>query len=338
MKILVTGAYETDYNRTLIILEGLRKLGHEVIEYAYAKRCSKTAQNIRSMSASCDYVFMPSFTHKCVPFVKKNITKPLIFDPLISKWLTNVHDYKKVRRFSFKAWRDFRRDRNTMSMADKVIADTNAHADWFAKTFNIPREKFITAYVGANCEEFKPAPVKNTKFTVGFYGGFIPLQGTLNIIEAINILKSEDINFELIGTGFEYEKAKSLIKKYQLDITLPGWVKYDELAKKINSYDVCLGIFGKTTKANLVIPNKVFHYAACGKAIITMDSPAIREAFNNNENILLSSSDPQDIADKILELKNNPEKVSLLGKNIRALMLEKYDIKSIAEQVLKATY
>ena len=337
MKILVSGNYETDYNRTLIILKGLRELGHEVIEYSYAKRCSKSATNIRAMSADCDFVFMPSFTHKCVPFVKNNITKPLIFDPLISKWLTNVHDYKQVSRFSLKAWRDFRRDRKTMTLADAVISDTNAHADWFSSTFGIPREKFTTAYVGVDCDEFKPMELaKNERFKVGFYGGFIPLQGTLNIINAINLLKEEDIDFEMIGTGYEYEKAKALIKELGLDISLPGWLKYDELAKRINGYDVCLGIFGDTTKANLVIPNKVFHYAACGRPIITKSSPAITEAFTDGEDIILSSCEPQDIADQILKLKNNEELRLKTAKNVRKLMEEKYNVKNIASSILEA--
>ena len=56
-----------------------------------------------------------------------------------------------------------------MSLANKVISDTDAHANWFSETFNIPRDKFTTAYVGVDCEEFKPMELaKNERFKVDF--------------------------------------------------------------------------------------------------------------------------------------------------------------------------
>jgi glycosyltransferase involved in cell wall biosynthesis len=337
MKILVTGNYETDYNRTLIILDGFRELGHEVIEYSYAKRNREASKVIQNLSLDCDFIFLPCFTHKCVPFVKSNITKPLIFDPLISKYLTNVHDYKKVFKYSLKAFRDFRRDKNTMSLADLVVSDTIAHIEYFTETFGISRDKFVVAEVGVNCEDFKPAAKEIcSPLKVGFYGGFIPLQGALNIIDAIEILKNEDIEFELIGNGYQYELAKKKIKKLNLNVSLPGWVKYDELADKINEYDICLGIFGETLKSDLVIPNKVFHYAACGKCMITKNSPAIKEAFNDGKNIILCEFNGKDIAKSIMALKSNPERIKLIGDNARELMVNDYNPKKIAGKIISA--
>ena len=92
-------------------------------------------------------------------------------------------------------------------------------------------------YIGNNFDDFKPmAKTQSKKIKVGFYGGFIPLQGVLQILKAIEILRREDIEFELIGNGFEYKKALAYIKEKRLDfISLPGWISQEELAKRINT-------------------------------------------------------------------------------------------------------
>ena len=38
----------------------------------------------------------------------------------------------------------------------------------------------------------------------------------------------------MIGTGYEYEKVYARIKELDLNISLPGWLKYEELAERIN--------------------------------------------------------------------------------------------------------
>jgi glycosyltransferase involved in cell wall biosynthesis len=74
----------------------------------------------------------------------------------------------------------------------------------------------------------------------------------------------------------------------------------------LRSQDICLGIFGNTAKAARVIPNKIYEAAALGKAIITADTPAIRELFTDRQDILLCKrSDPADLAEKIMLLKND---------------------------------
>ena len=76
MKILVTGPYEENYNRTRIILNGLKRLGHEVIE-----RPLKIHQLSAIAQIQCDLVYLPCFMHKAVPKAKKYATAPLVFDP-----------------------------------------------------------------------------------------------------------------------------------------------------------------------------------------------------------------------------------------------------------------
>jgi len=66
--------------------------------------------------------------------------------------------------------------------------------------------------IGVDVTQFKPVN-RSTKpiFSVGFYGGFIPLQGVIHIVEAAQILQTEtDIQFNLIGTSSHIQSQYQL--------------------------------------------------------------------------------------------------------------------------------
>ncbi len=340
MIILFAGRYSRDYNRNKIILDGLKQQDDvEVIEYEFRKRKDFDLKKFKSLDQKVDFIYCPSFSHKFVRLIKRHATKPVVFDPLISNYLTKVFDYKNVSRWSPRAYKNFLKDKRPFKAVDLLIADTEQHKKYYHKTFGIALDKIKVIPVGVNTTEFYPQEnAKNEKFTVGFYGGFIPLQGTKFIIEAANILKENlDVQFSLIGTGYQWEEMKQKVKSLGLtNVNFQGWIAYDELPFKINEFDVCLGIFGDTPKAQLVIPNKIFHYAAIGKPIITMNSPAIKEIFQNDSNIVLIENTGKAIAKAILDIRNDRGKASKIGQNSRLLVEEKLNEGQIASQLISA--
>ena len=317
LKILFTGDYEPNYNRTRIIRKGLILGGHEVIDFPF-KKLNKS--EILEKASDCEFIFMPSFTHKQVHAVKKLFpNKKVIFDPLVSRHMTRIFDYKLAPRWGLSALRNYLRDKKSMSVADFVVTDTEAHMNYFNMKFGIPLAKMAPLYIGNDFDVYAPEgqKTKSNIFTVGFYGGFIPLQGVMNILEAAQILKDQnDIQFCLVGSGFEFEKAKSFVSESGLNnVELPGWIQNEnELAAKICEFDICLGIFGDTIKSDLVIPNKVYHYAACAKPIITKKSPAIQELFSHEKDIYLCGTRGQDIAELVLKVKSEPQRAEQIGQ------------------------
>ena len=58
-----------------------------------------------------------------------------------------------------------------------------------------------------------------------------------------------------------------------------------------------------SNKSSRVIPGKVFEALSMGKAVITGDSPAMRELLIDGENVILCPrGDPKTLAKKILQL------------------------------------
>lgn len=342
MNILVTGNYNTEYNRTSIILDGLKKLGHEVIEIPFRKKRITAAakKEIREWDKKADLIFMPSFTHVNVRSVKKITTKPLVFDPLISRYLSKVFDYKAVWKYSPRAYKNYLKDKISMTHADLVFADTLAHKKYYNTRIGIPEEKIHVLPVGVNEDLFYPLhhKKKDNSFVVGFYGSFIPLHGTDVIVETAALLKNEkDIRFVLLGDGVQFNQIKTgLNKNHMQNVELKGWIKYQDLNSEINAFNVCLGIFGSSLKADKVVPNKIYHYMACQKPVITKDTEAMREIFTNGKDVLLTQVNPKQVAEKILFLKENPEireSISLAGYSN---VVKNHNSKSVGNKFIQA--
>jgi glycosyltransferase involved in cell wall biosynthesis len=320
MKILFCGKFDPEYNRTKIIIDGLRSIpGLELEFYNYHEHGSNSFIKLRKACRRADVVFLPSFTHKNILMVKLLAGKPIIFDPLISRYLTKIIDYKQAKEGSFSAFKYRLKDRFSMGLADIVLCDTHSHLQYFNEVIGVPIHKLNVLPVGVNNHEFKPQSIResdNKKFIVGFYGSFVPLQGAACIIDTANLLKDDhSIQFRLIGDGMEYEN----VKRYALEelklsnIEFCGWMDYDKLHIEISAFDICLGIFGESKKADVVIPNKIYHYAAMQKAIITKDTIAVKEIFSHNRDIILCANEPHEISRWILLLKNDPGLLERIG-------------------------
>lgn len=339
MKILFAGKFDPCYNRTKVIIDGLKTI--KQIDLAFFNY-NDNKFNIKKLTCTCkeaDLIFLPSFTHLNVPLIKILSDKPVIFDPLISRYLTKVLDYKTVGKYTPRALKNFLKDKISMNMADVVLCDTLAHKNYYHSVIGIPYHKLKVLPVGVNIEECQSCCTFKSNedtFVVGFYGSFVPLHGTKLIIETAKLLQNEPIQFQVIGEGFEYEEVRHLaINTYKLKNTIfSGWLKHKELLNKVNSFDLCLGIFGNTLKADLVIPNKIYHYAAFEKAIITKETAAIKGVFEDNVNILLTENKPEAIAEKILRLKNDPLLRSLIARNSYEKVAKEYNHLKIAGKLI----
>lgn len=334
MKILFTGKDDFKYNRTRILLNGLLANPEvEVIQYPLNKD-GFSKETFRKYAEEVDYIYIPPMRHSDVRPVRKMTSKPIVFDPLISKYLTRTIDHGKWWTAPEKYYRDWIAFRN----CDIIMMDTQGDIDWIVEKYKLNPSNIFVLPIGVDTSIFKPAPVQaNEKFTVGFHGGFIPLQGLDKIVETARILQKEaGVHFDIVGAGSQYKKIRKLADGYLLqNITFRGWVNYDDINPIINAFDVCLGIFADSIKTDLVIPNKVYEYAALGKCIVTKDTPAIKEIFTDEKDIQLTPSDPESMAEAILSLKNDQEKRTEIGKAAYELIVNGYDPVNIGKAFVK---
>ena len=93
------------------------------------------------------------------------------------------------------------------------------------------------------------------------------------------------------------------------------FMRPEQLKEKIVQADVCLGIFGDTQKTQRVIPNKVYECLAMQKPVITADTPAMRELFDESDMMLVKAANSESLVDAIIYLKKNPELMNKIAVN-----------------------
>ncbi|MYG17460.1 MAG: glycosyltransferase family 4 protein, partial [Gemmatimonadetes bacterium] len=153
-------------------------------------------------------------------------------------------------------------------------------------------------------------PAEDTPFRVLFVGKFIPLHGLPFMLEAANRLKDvPDIEFHLVGSGQLTDEIHETARRLNLEnVRFTDWIPYEQLHRFLQGWGVCLGIFGTSDKAVRVIPGKVFVALSAGKAVITADSPAIRELLADGESaVLCRRGDPEALAGAIRRLHRDRE-------------------------------
>jgi glycosyltransferase involved in cell wall biosynthesis len=220
-------------------------------------------------------------------------------------------------------------DRASLSAATRVIIDAAAHRQYLVDTFGVTPERVSTWHLGADAAVFQPQPPPRREgpLRVLFYGSFLPLHGVRTIVRAATLLKDRlHIEFTLVGDGPEHAAAAADVRDAGLTrVRLEHWVPYASLGRLVADADICLGIFGKTAKSRMVIPNKVYQTAAVGRPVITADTPAIREVFEHAETAwLCPAGDAAALAAAIEALCGDGVLREAIGRRAAALMAERF--------------
>jgi len=323
--ILFIGNYNSDYNRNAIFIKGIKKFSIKVHEFninSYniiknLKIVIKNFTKIKELDFELILLHSPTIIQIILAKYLSKIKKvPLIHDIFVSKLQTfyydrNLYERRKMPKIFYRFFY-YLLDFFECFLANYIILDTYTHIKFFHEKYGVPLKKFKRVLVGAQNDIFYPIDKKDrsdNNFIVGFYGTYIPLHGIKYIIKAANLIKKDNtITFIIIGKGQTYPENKALAESFKLNNVkfIHKIFALKELPKLISEFNVGLGIFGDGDKVLQVIPNKIFEGIAMKIPMITCESPAIKELFNNNENIVLCKrADPESLVKAILRLKDD---------------------------------
>ena len=285
------------------------------------------------------YVPYPSIFLQFAISLLPRILRPdvIILDAFISLYDTIVLDRDFIRKESWLAKLLFSVERRAFNTADHVIVDTEINRYYYSKLYALPLKKFVPIPLATDETIFKPTPYtpkKDNTCRVLFIGTLIPLHGIRTIIAAIDALEEhQNISFHIIGNGQDDNYLSEYASKNPVNFTWTiDWCSSEMLYLEIAKSDICLGIFGSTPKTQRVCPYKIYHYARVGRAIITAKTEWTDSISANGIEMpfmLVDANDPDQLADKILQLTHSPKmRLSLANKSKEYYMHELLTAKS----------
>ncbi|MBI1813709.1 MAG: glycosyltransferase [Deltaproteobacteria bacterium] len=255
---------------------------------------------------------------------------PIVLAPLVTITETLVDDRRQFPPRSLRATLVRQLDRLSLQSATRVVIDTEAHRRYLHSQLAIDPEHTVTWYLGTDVAAFPSRPLGSrarSDCRVLFYGQFLPLHGIETIVRAAERLRDQPrITFRIIGAGPERAACLALARQLRLDsVEFIEWVRYERLADELADADIVLGIFGTSAKAQMVIPNKVYQAASVGCAIISADSPAIREVFVDGETIRLTpAGNAAALAEAIRGLAADQAQRERMARHAQTLMHDRF--------------
>lgn len=267
-----------------------------------------------------------------------------IFFPKI-KYILTLQEGDPIEHIEAIAWRGgplgwwlFKRG---FTKADKIQSISYYLSDWAKKLApNVPR---VLIKNGANPndlhEKFSHEEIEEMKSKLGKKLGDIFLVNTSRVvnqkgidttIEALKFLP-ENIKFLVVGDGDKIDEYKKLTENVRVSdrVIFTGRVDRNVVTLYRKASDIFVG--ASRTEG---LGNAFVSALASRLPLITTGVGGIADyAFDNKTAWLVPVEDPKAIADKVMEIINNPAKAHEISETARKMVEEDYDWDKIAAKM-----
>jgi hypothetical protein len=211
---------------------------------------------------------------------------PVVLDLFLSAYDTVVEDRAVAHPGSLAAWWCAHVDRRACAAADLVLVDTPANAAYAAVLTGLPADRF--AWLPVHDPEAPapaPLPPSGPRLRLLFFGTGVPLHGLSAWIEAVAL--APDVELTLVG-GTPSDRAAARARLGARVDLQPEFVDRSRLQQLIAASDVVAGVFGRSGKAQRVVPLKVAHALAAGRPVVTADTPAVAQWLDGSGAVFLA--------------------------------------------------
>lgn len=192
--------------------------------------------------------------------------------------------------------------------------------------------KFKKIFNSINVNKFpKSNPLKTQKHLLLFVGTVCEKKGIRQLVLAMPKIKASypKIKLAIVGRDWFFPNGDSYIEYLKTfiseevkdNIEIVGPISHDKVSNLIEKAEIC--VFPSHMEA---MPIAWLESLLMGKPTIVGDIGPAKEAIIENETgLLVNPYEPDDIADKILLLLDNPERGLLLGDNARNDILKRFN-------------
>ena len=214
-------------------------------------------------------------------------------------------------------------ERWTFRVADVSIATNESYRRIAIERGGMEPDRVYVVRSGPSLERLRILPpdprLKNGReHLVGYVGVMGAQEGIDLLLRAAHSIvhwhKRTDIHFGLVGGGTSLEEMKRLAGELGVAdfVTFTGRVPDDEMLAMLNTADVCVNSDVANDMNDKSTMNKIMEYMALGKPIVQFDLTEGRFSAQQ-ASLYARRNDPDDLAVKIVELIDAPERRAMMG-------------------------
>lgn len=224
-------------------------------------------------------------------------------------------------------------ERICYSNADMIGITTQELGRRILNTYkNVDEKKIKVISNGVDTELFYPVEVKKKKQII-YAGNIGHAQDLENVILSMKIIiKKVDLKFLIVGDGDIKTPLEALTKREGLskNIEFTGLVARKNIPLMFSESLIGIAALKKMPSLEYAVPTKAYEYMACGIPFVGCGNGEIRYLAEKSRGGVIADNSPQAIAEIIMDLLNNPQRMSEMGKNGREFVKRYYDRKQIA--------
>lgn len=345
--VIYFGLFDPSFSRNKIYADGLRQNGIEVILCTDSSRGLlkywRLFKKHRAIKDSYDAMIVGFPGYIVVPFARliAKRGKPVIYDALCSFYETQIISRNAYRGNPFRIPYVRIVDWLSTRSADFILVESEEQKDYFVESLGVRRDKCIVTYTGVDkIFDVEPAANRYERFTVLFRGRITTEAGAEYVLRAAKILEDKGIHFLIIGFGWgsaveEFSSTMESLKPKNVE-HIKEQVPLGELIYMMRRCHVSLGQFGKSQRLERTIPHKAYESLAMRLPYITARTAGISEILEDGRDCLMvNPADPEDLARKILELKEGLSLRESLAQNGYNVYRERFVAEKIVGPILE---
>jgi glycosyltransferase involved in cell wall biosynthesis len=220
--------------------------------------------------------------------------------------------------------------------ATHILVNSPAYREYMIAK-GVPENKVTYIPYGTDVDMFHPGVDGSSirgelglqdKFVVLYAGALGQANDIDTLLRAANRLKVEEkIHFVLFGDGKERARLQSEAERMGLsNVIFAGVRAKKDMPRVIASADACLAILQDIPMFRTTYPNKVFDYMAAGRAtMLVIDGVSRRLIEESGGGVYVQPGDDAMLAEKILELSKDPQRLQQMGQNARDYLVQNLD-------------
>lgn len=250
---------------------------------------------------------------------------------LLSIWGSDVFDFPYESKIKMKIMQ------RNLAYADQIASTSNIMRQQAEKICRPNKEIAITPF-GVDCERFKPTKIDkiytDNPIRIGTVKRMESKYGISTLIEAFALIKSRykgNSELILVGGGPEEDNLKKLAQRLNVyEYTdFVGPVPHYMVPEYLNSFDIYVALSNSESFGVAII-----EASACGVPVVVSDAGGLPEVVVDGETgYIVPPNNPEEAADRMLRLLNNPSLRVTMGEEGRRFVLNNYEWKENANRM-----